>query len=68
LRMRLQQRPAWRQTHDIEFLSGQVQFNRWFKNQGAQPNPVIEIIDTTGIPLAETLEQVKTWIRTWIAA
>jgi hypothetical protein len=60
---RLEQRPDWRQSRSAEVLSEQVQFNGWFKTQGRPPQPAVDLIDTTGLPIATTVEQVRAWIQ-----
>lgn len=65
---RLQQRPAWRQTHSIEHQYEHVRFNQWFKTQARRLRPGIDLIDTTGVPVVKTVEQVAPWIRAKIAS
>ncbi len=60
---RLRQRPAWRQSHAPEFLSEQVRFNNWFKAQASTSRPAIDLLDTTGVPIAETVQQVLAWVQ-----
>lgn len=62
-----QRRVAGMPSHSPEFIAAQVQFNRWFKTQGAQPGSVIGLLDTTSVPLDVTAGQVLAWIRTKIA-
>ena len=64
---RLQGRPAWRQSHSLEYQSEQVRFNQWFKTQAGRSTPGVDLIDTTGVPVASTVEQVTNWIRAKIA-
>ncbi len=63
---RLRSRPAWRRSSAPEKVEEQVRFNRWFRGQEGQVGPAIELIDTTGISVEETAEQVAMWIRTKI--
>lgn len=60
---RLRGRPRWRKSGTPEFVEQQVTFNRWFKKQGRQPEPAIDLIDTTDASVEETAEQVAYWIR-----
>lgn len=60
---RLRTRPAWRKSGGQAFVEEQVGFNRWFKEQGRQTEPVIELVDTTETSVEETAEQVALWIR-----
>jgi hypothetical protein len=62
---RLQERPAWRGTHDPAFIEAQIRFNRWLENYDNQP--VIKRIDTTNAPLEETAMQVASWIHECVA-
>ena len=60
---RLEQRPAWRQSRSAANLSEQVQFNGWFKTQARQSRPAVDVIDTTEVPVTQTVEQVRAWIQ-----
>jgi len=60
---RLRSRPAWRKSSGQVNIEEQVRFNRWFREQGGQTEPAIELIDTTGASVEETAEQVALWIR-----
>ena len=57
---RLEQRPVWRATREPAFIAEQIRFNRWFKAYAGQP--VIQLMDTTQVPLEETAERVTAWI------
>jgi broad-specificity NMP kinase len=59
LAQRLKARPAWRGSGEEAFIARQIQFNRWFKEQG---NPSACLIDTTNLPLDATAEHVTSWI------
>lgn len=67
LSMRLQQRPAWRETSNPAYITEQIQFNQWFKrfNQTGQ-HPPITLLDTTDVPSEKTADQVAEWINTHI--
>jgi shikimate kinase len=60
---RLKQRPAWRQANLPEFVSVHVKFNQWFKTQAAHTSPAVELLDTTSVPVSDTVDQVSAWIR-----
>ncbi len=60
LTKRLLQRPEWRGTHVPAFIEKQIWFNTWFKSYTGQPT--IKLLDTSQIPIEETVLQVKTWI------
>lgn len=57
---RLGQRPVWRGTREPTYIQEHIRFNRWFKEYDRQP--VINLIDTTSAPLAETTLRVESWI------
>jgi hypothetical protein len=65
---RLRQRPAWRQSGTDAYVAEHVRFNQWFKSRSALPSPVVELIETTHVPQATTVEQVAQWIRETVAA
>ncbi len=62
LEQRLQARPAWRGCSSA-FVAEQVRFNDWFSQAGRAATPLVETLDTTGIPIDETARQVSTWIK-----
>lgn len=59
---RLRSRPVWQKSSGPANVEEQVGFNRWFREQGAQTETVIELIDTTGVSVEETAEQVALWV------
>lgn len=61
LAKRLRARPAWRGSSIQAYIDDHIQFNRWFKEQN-RDRP-ISLLDTTGVSLEITIEQVKAWIR-----
>jgi len=60
---RLRRRPDWRQSANEHFMERQLNFNRWFKEDGPEQEPAITLLDTTGQPVEETAAQVAQWIR-----
>ena len=60
---RLQKRPALRKSSDPEYIAEHVRFNRWFKENGSEAEPAIELLDATGVPVEETAKQVARWVR-----
>jgi hypothetical protein len=60
---RLEQRPAWRRSSDADYIEEHIKFNRWFKERGRDAKPAIDLIDTTGMPVEETTNQVAGWVR-----
>lgn len=64
---RLRQRPEKRNCSDPVYIEEQIQFNQWFKESGGQVKPTVELIDTTGVAVEDTAEQVALWIRGKVA-
>ena len=62
LTQRLKARPDWRGSGEQAFIENQIRFNRWFKETPQNDHP-ISLIDTTGISIETTIEQVEGWIR-----
>lgn len=62
LAARLRARPAWRGAGGDEFVSSQVAFNRWFKEQAEQPGSPISLLDTTERSVADTCAGVREWV------
>jgi len=60
---RLGKRPAWRQCGDPAYIDAQVRFNQWFREAGSETEPLVQLLDTTGVALEKTVEQVASWIR-----
>lgn len=59
---RLRSRPKWRKCSDPAYIDEHVRFNRWFKENGSKTEPVINLLDTTAVPIQETVDQVTSWI------
>ncbi len=59
---RLSNRPAWRNSSDATTMREQIRFNQWFKANASRTIPPIDLLDTTGVPPEETLQQVVAWI------
>jgi len=58
---RLKKRPKWRGAN-VDFIAGQIDFNRWFKEVGSKGEPPVELLDTTRVPVEKTASVVKRWI------
>ncbi len=56
---RLRLRPKWRGC-DPAYIEENLRFNGWFKTYDSRP--VIRLLDTTDVPIEETVQQVTTWI------
>ncbi len=63
LEERLRRRPAWRKCDNVSYIQKHVKFNRWFKENGNEIEPAIDVLDTTGVVVEETARQVASWIR-----
>jgi len=62
LKNRLLKRPEWRGI-DEDFVARQIEFSRWFKEQGSKGIPPVDLINTTNVPLGKTVKQVRQWIQ-----
>lgn len=62
LAARLRARPAWRETHSEAFVSGMIQFNRWFVEHIDEADPPITLLDTTHQTPEETAGAVRAWL------
>ena len=67
LASRLRARPAWRASGAGAFVDEQVRFNRWFKEHAATTDPLIDLLDTTGMSPQKTAAEVSAWIRARLA-
>jgi len=61
LRERLSARPAWREW-DGPRIDDMLRFNDWLRANGPRLHPPVELLDTTTLPLADTVRAVATWI------
>ena len=59
---RLQRRPAWRKSSHETFVTEQLHFNRWFKENGPQIKPPVSLLDTTASSVQQSALQVIRWI------
>jgi predicted ABC-type ATPase len=60
---RLQDRPAWRQSHSLEFLENMIRFNQWLKKNADLTHPPMTLYDTNHRSIGESTEDVASWIR-----
>lgn len=60
---RLRARPAWRGSDQSQALADQLNFNRWFQDQGPTQTPPIHLVDNSQLSVAETAQQVLAWAR-----
>jgi predicted kinase len=63
LAQRLQDRPAWRQSHTPEFVKNMLAFNRWLKEHAPTTSPPMTLYDTSHRSIPETVDDVAHWIR-----
>jgi hypothetical protein len=63
LQERLRARPRWRRSDGAIFLDRMADFNRWFRERTRCAEPPIVLLDTTGLSVRESAEQVVGWIR-----
>jgi hypothetical protein len=60
---RLRDRPVWRNSASPEYVARAVQLNAWLKENAATSPPLVDLLDTTGVPVGETVERVAAWVR-----
>ena len=63
LAARLRARPAWRHADADAWIAGQVDFNRWYREEAPHGQPAVDLLDTTRASVTETAEQVSAWLR-----
>jgi len=63
LERRLRSRPGWRQSGSDAFIQSQLDFNRWFKEQGVNGQLPVELLDTSDGNTLQTAQDVESWIR-----
>ncbi|MBN1813742.1 MAG: hypothetical protein JXA14_18020 [Anaerolineae bacterium] len=59
---RLKSRPTWRKCGAPKYIDEHVAFNRWFKEKAGSVEPLVELLDTTGMSIEETSAGVARWI------
>jgi hypothetical protein len=62
LTARLKARPSWRASSDMQFIAGMLAYNAWFRQQAAQPERPLDLLDTTQQSLGATLDFVLAWL------
>jgi predicted kinase len=63
LEARLRARPTWRHSGTPEVLTEMLSFNRWLRAQAATTTPPMALLDTSHMPVAESVAQTIAWIR-----
>ena len=59
---RLRGCPAWRGTSSDEFIARTVEFNTWLRVNAERTTPPMALLDTTDLPVEESVAQVAEWI------
>ena len=67
LRSRLRARPAWRGWDEAR-IAETLEFNDWLRHNAASLDPPVELLDTSALPLDETVGAVVRWARRGCAA
>ena len=60
---RLQARPTWRESNDSTFISEQIKFNTWLKEQAQNDFAQIELLDTSTDTAVTTAQKVREWLQ-----
>jgi broad-specificity NMP kinase len=62
LKQRLMERPNWRQSGTPENLERMLEFNNWLLENASSTKPNITLLDTTGVPLEQTVKATHDWV------
>ena len=68
LAKRLHQRPKWRRSADEPWVTEQISFHHWFKENGDKIEQRITLLDTTDVSVYRVASRVLSWIRGKAAA
>jgi hypothetical protein len=68
LELRLRNRPLWRGSSTNEYIQEHKTFNHWLKENAANTQPPITLLDTSEITVSESVERVKQWIDSHLIA
>lgn len=63
LTARLRARPDWRGSAAADVLARMERFNAWLREHATYTRPPMTLLDTTNVPVRETLEGVTAWVR-----
>jgi AAA domain-containing protein len=66
LAARLGNRPTLLGWFKGEFIEEQIVFNRWLQTNARNTEPPMTLLDTSEITVAETVEKVEQWIRSFL--
>ncbi|MFW5415757.1 AAA family ATPase [Nocardiopsis sp. CNT-189] len=67
LAARLRARPAWR-GWDEPRIAEMLDYAAWLSEEGAELDPPVELLDTTGSPVERTAAEVRAWVERTAAA
>ncbi len=59
---RLKERPHWRKSGSEENLKSMLEFNHWLKENAEKTEPKMNLLDTTEIDVADTVEAIQKWV------
>lgn len=62
LKKRLTDRPHWRKSGSQENLKRMIDFNQWLSENAAQLQPPITLLDTTSVPVSQTVRSMSDWL------
>ncbi|MEM7130486.1 MAG: hypothetical protein AAF702_29450 [Chloroflexota bacterium] len=61
LASRLRARPQWRDSSGNDFIEDQLNYNRWFIEQGKDYEGSLTVLNTSEAPVEETIAAVSKW-------
>jgi hypothetical protein len=61
LHARLRARPAWRGWDELR-IAETLEFNDWLRRSGPSLDPRVELLNTTTLPLEDTVRAVAEWV------
>lgn len=62
LKKRLTDRPHWRKSGSQENLERMINLNLWLGENAAQTKPPITLLDTTRVPVSQTVKSIRDWL------
>jgi len=60
---RLKSRPAWRKSASEAFIENMLRYNRWLKENAANTQPPISLLDTGKESVEQSAEGIIKWVR-----
>jgi broad-specificity NMP kinase len=67
LRRRLVSRPNWRKSGSPTNVEKMLDFNNWLFENASKTEPKMDVLDTTGITVQETVQSILDWLGKGIA-